>query len=224
MSYNSSMARKGNSIIILIIVALLLGVFQFIRKACKKGRVQELVVSTVTMAGSYFLLYHLNSPLWLFSVPLLIFWIYWSWLFKYEKITSVEANPQWADRGWWWNLDGWEFEEEVAKVFRLNDYTADVTQKVSDGGIDILMYKDNKKIIVQCKHYGEPVSVSVARELNGVRDDFQADELILVASSGVTKSCKDFVSNKPYFKVYDLEDIIRMGLRPIRRRLEQGRF
>ena len=111
MSYNSSMARKGNSIIILIIVALFLGVFQFIRKACKKGRVQELVVSTITMAGSYFLLYHLNSPLWLFSVPLLIFWIYWGWLFKYEKITSIEANPQWADRGWWWNLDGWEFEE-----------------------------------------------------------------------------------------------------------------
>ena len=102
----------------------------------------------------------------------------------------------------------------MARVFRLNGYKVKVTKKTGDGGIDLLMYKDDKKIIVQCKHYTSPVGVSVVRELNGLKDDFKADELVLVASSGVTKSCKDFIGNKPYFKILDLEDIIRMGLRP----------
>lgn len=209
------MARKGNSIIILVIVFFLSGVFQFIRKAYRKGRVKELCVSIPILIGTYYLLYLWKSSfLWVYLIPLLVFSLYWVWLFTQEKVTTSEANPLWSDRNWWWKLDGWEFEEEVAKVFRLNGYDVSVTQKVSDGGIDILMYKDNKRTIVQCKHYKEPVSVSVARELNGVKEDFKADELILVASSGVTKSCKDFVSNKTYFKIFDLEDIIRIGLRP----------
>ena len=57
--------------------------------------------------------------------------------------------------------------------------------------------------------------MKVARELNGIKDDLRADKLLLIASSGVTKSCTEFLSNKPYFKVMDLEDIIRIGLRPI---------
>ena len=60
--------------------------------------------------------------------------------------------------------------EEAARVFRLNGYKAKVTKKTGDGGIDILMYKNGKKIIAQSKHYTKPVGVSVARELNGIKD------------------------------------------------------
>lgn len=209
------MARRSkvNSVILMCIIAFTI---RFIKRAIESGRIVELLISGTLLGGTYFLLFPLMRGIfwWVLLIPLGVFSLYWHYLFSHEKITCTEADPNWADRNWWWNLDGWEFEEEAAKVFRLNGYKAKVTKKTGDGGIDILMYKDDKKIIVQCKHYTSPVAVAVARELNGLKDDFRADELILVASSGVTKACIDFIKNKPYFKIYDLEDIIRMGLRP----------
>lgn len=209
---------KKNSVTIVIIAAIISLLIKFVREAYRGGRLIELLISTPILIGVYYLmlLYRSVIPGWIFLIPVVGYIFYWCVLFSHEKVTSLEADPNWVNRGWWWKLDGWEFEEEAAKVFRLNGYKAKVTKKTSDGGIDILMYKDKKKIIAQCKHYTSPVAVSVARELNGLKDDFKADELILIASSGVTKACWDFIRNKPYFKILDLEDIIRMGLRPTR--------
>ena len=199
-----------------IFVAVATFIIKFMKRAYNAGRVFELFISTFLLAGSYYLLYMLVDviPWWTFLFPLPFYFLYWCYLFSFEKITCSDSCRHWADRDWWWNLDGWQFEEEAAKVLRLNGYKAKVTKKTGDGGIDILMYKDKKKIIVQCKHYTSPVGVSVTRELNGIREDFNADELVLIASSGVTKDAMNFVKNKPYFRIWDLEDIIRMGLRP----------
>jgi hypothetical protein len=207
------MARSKNDVSNALINVIKF-IIDFFINAYKAGRIVELLISVPLLIGTYYLLY-LCAPdfsLWLL-VPALVFLGYWKYLFSHEKV-SMEADPNWADRNWWWKLDGWEFEEEAARVFRLNGYKAEVTKKTGDGGIDILMYKNGKKIIVQSKHYTKPVGVSVARELNGIKDDFGADELFLIASSGITESCREFIMNKPYFKIFDLEDIIRMGLRP----------
>ena len=59
--------------------------------------------------------------------------------------------------------------------------------------------------------YQNPVPPEPIRALWGCKDDFQADEVILVASSGITQAGADFVSNKPNFKVLNLDDIIRMS-------------
>ena len=208
------MIRKG--ILLVFVIAALKFIWDFIKSACKAGRLVELLISVPVLLCSYYFLILWSDYIawWVLFIPISAFTGYWFYLFQHEKVTSVRSDLNWANRDWWWKLDGWEFEEETARIFRLNGYRVKVTQKTGDGGIDLLMYKDGKKIIVQCKHYAAPVSVSVARELNGLKDDFRADELILVASSGVTKSCTDFIKNKPYFKILDLEDIIRMGLRP----------
>ncbi len=197
-------------------IAVVKFITDFIIRAYKAGRLIELFTSSTIMGVVYYilLLYSRSIPLWTFLIPVFLYSGYWWYLFQHEKVTSLEADPNWVNRQWWWRLDGWEFEEEVAKVFNLNGYKAKVTKRTSDGGVDIIMYKDGKKTIAQCKHYSDPVAVSVARELNGLKDDFKADYLILIASSGVTRSCTDFIKNKPYFTILDLEDIIRMGLRP----------
>ena len=217
MGYNRSMKRRRNNTLSTAIGMWVIGLItKFIQEACSAGRTLELVISSISVGATYYFMFQIEStlPLGVYFVPFGIYVVYWIILLQHPKITSTKANPQWVNRDWWWSLDGWDFEEETAKVFRLNGYRATVTRKVSDGGVDLIMYKENKKIIVQCKHYSSPVGVSVARELNGLKDDFKADELILIASSGVTKSCREFTRNKPYFQILDLEDIIRMGTRP----------
>lgn len=209
------MKRRNELFIALAVFAGWLAL-KFIQKAYNAGRLKELLITVPILLGTYFAMISLMDRiiLWTLPIPLIIFSVYWSWLFSQEKITCEKADSRWADRGWWWTLDGWDFEEETAKIFRLNGYKARVTRRTSDGGVDIIMSKEGKKTIVQCKHYQYPVGVSVARELNGLKDDFGADELIIIASSGVTNSCNEFVANKPYFKIMDLEDVIKMGLRP----------
>ena len=206
--------RKSNKTLIFIIGQLFCLFWLFIKKAYYRGRILEWFISTFLICGSWYMLYTYNVVCWWYLIPACIYAIYWIYLFSVEKITSDKANSNWADREWWWKLDGWEFEEEAAKIFRLNGYKATVTKKTGDGGIDIILEKDKKKVIVQCKHYSSAVAPEVLRALWGVREDFRTEHVMLIASSGISKSSKDFIKNKPTFKVLDLEDLIRLGLRP----------
>lgn len=135
----------------------------------------------------------------------------WWWHNKLSYIDTRLNASMWRERAWWWTLDGWQFENEVAKVFRLHGYKATVTKGSGDGGVDIILKKDGYCAIVQCKHYQNPVPPEPIRALWGCKDDFNADEVILVASSGITDMGAKFVQNKPAFKVLNLDDIIRMS-------------
>lgn len=214
----------------IFIIAAITFITGFIVLAIKKGRTKELLISTPILIGVYWILVGLSSPTLPFAdtiramsfpsvaltfvTPLIIYSLYWVWLLSNEKITSVKANSNWSNKEWWWTLDGWEFEEEVAKIFRLNGYKAKVTKKTGDGGIDIILYKNDLKYVVQCKHYRNPVGPEPVRALWGVKDDFGADKVIMVASSGLTDSAYSFIEHKRDFELYNLEDIISMGLRP----------
>lgn len=219
------MNKNGNSLksTAIILIAIVTVITTFVVKAVKAGRTLELFISTPILLLEWYLTYnvlkHIDSMdliglILCYGIPFLIYSIYWIYLFSHPKITSSKADSNWADRDWWWTLNGWEFEEEVAKIFRLNGYQATVTKKTGDYGVDIIMSKDNFKYVVQCKHYKNPVGPEPIRALWGVKDDFIADKVIIVASSGLTDSASSFIENKKDFEFYDLEDIIRMGLRP----------
>ena len=191
-------------------------VVQFVNKVIEKKRLPEFFISTPLLFLSYYVIFKIKyAMLWYFLIPAGIYALYWHYLFMHPKKYKIPVSSyvHWADEDWWWALNGWEFEEEVAKVFEKNGYKAIVTKKTGDGGIDILMFKDKKKIIVQSKHFINPVSVSYVRELNGLKEDFQADELIMVASSGLTRDGYEFSKNKPYYKEMNLQAIMEMASR-----------
>lgn len=209
--------RDGDpfTVLLLLIAGITVGLFFFVRAALKKGRNIELAVSSIILGTHCFVCYlsHVTEPMF-YQIPLFIYAVYWTILLLLPSSMTKNItfeNSRRDDVSWWWSLNGWEFEEEVAKVFRDNGYEVEVTRKVNDGGIDLVMYRNGKKTIVQCKHYRNEVPVQPLRELNGLKEDFEADELILVASSGITRAGEEFVSNKPYFTVLTLEDIMRMG-------------
>ena len=142
----------------------------------------------------------------------LVVWaIFIHWL---EQSWVVPAR--WYDESWWWTLDGWQFEREVGLVFKRMGYKVEVTRGSGDGGVDIIMYKDGLKYIVQCKHYKRPLGPEAVRSLYGVRELFHADRMVMVASKGLTPGSREFVEiYKDVYVAYDLQDIIRMSLKPI---------
>ena len=222
---DSKNSRNLDVIIAVIVIAFCVAFYKFSKVAIKAGRLKELLITTpILIASVYFSNYYiytycdffsLKTVFWCSIIPLSIYSMYWIILLNfYPKITSQKASLNWANKDWWMSLDGWEFEEEVARVFRLNGYKVKMTKKTGDGGVDLIMYKDDYKYLVQCKHYTNEVPPEPVRALNGLKQDFGADILVMVATSGLTKAGKEFIQNKPYFKVLTLEDIMRMGLRP----------
>lgn len=206
------MAKNSN--VIEFIVSVVTFLYNFGKAVIEKGRILEFLISTCLLAAWFFIFNNFpDVHLAVFVVPVLIYAGYWYYLINVapESWRGKSTNSNWNNEQWWWNLDGWEFEEEVAKVFRKHGYRAEVTKKTGDGGIDIILWKDGKKIIAQTKHYRNEVGPEPVRALWGVKEDFKADEVLMVASSGFTKASNDFIRKKPFYKCMTLTDIMKMA-------------
>lgn len=209
-------------IFITTVIAIITAIFKFLAEVNRLRLWKEFFIATAVLAGSNYIAYNPgNGDIFLITliVTFIAYCIFWGYKFSY-KSTRLNA-ALWKERQWWWTLDGWQFEQEVANVFRMNGYNAKVTKGSGDGGVDIILKKDGRTSIVQCKHYQSPVPPEPIRALWGCKDDFNADEVILVASSGITDMGARFVQNKPNFKVLNLDDIIIMGNKAQQRELSK---
>jgi hypothetical protein len=111
---------------------------------------------------------------------------------------------------YWLTLSPMEFESKVADLFSIMGYHTSVTKGSGDGGIDIVMRRDGRLIVVQCKLHKKPVGPHVIRDLFGALQDSKADEAILVASAGFTSGCLQFAQGKP-IALMALEDLLRIA-------------
>jgi len=229
------MARRGNyrsfyeliAILVTLTVAILTVLFRFLREVYRYNLWGDLFKSLLVgfvgfcvVAGMAEVSPEIAGILGLAGI--IYFCIWWHKKFSYADTRLNSSN--WKEQAWWWTLDGWQFEYEVAKVFRLNGFKATVTKGSGDGGVDIILKKDGYCAIVQCKHHQYPLSPEPVRALWGIKDDWGADEVIMVASSGLTSASVEFVRNKPNYRVLNLDDIIRMSqcaLREEHQKLQQ---
>jgi len=130
--------------------------------------------------------------------------------FEYRK--QLDCYHFWGQMetiSYWMNLDGNEFEEAVALVYRKNGYDAEVSRRGGDGGVDIVLRKGGKVIAVQCKAHKKPVGPSVVRDLFGTMNHLGFSEGILVSRDGFTSGVREFVLDKPIKRV-NLNDLLAM--------------
>ena len=224
MSRRRSDSRSLYELAILIIT--IIGVVtKFLIEVNKRGLWKECGISTGAVFLLNYILYQLGAyeilPFevfgWSCLISFIAYCVYWSGLFnnnpynQFSKGSLKRNSSHWPEQAWWWSLDGWQFEQEVAKLYILQGYRATVTRGSGDGGVDIIIESEGYRGIIQCKHYRNPVPPEPIRALWGCKDDFGADEVILIASSGITQAGADFISNKPDFRVLNLDDVIRMS-------------
>lgn len=92
-----------------------------------------------------------------------------------------------------------DFEILVGEAFRRKGYTV-VENMVggADGGIDLLLKKDNATHIVQCKQWRKSkIGVAVVREMFGVLKASSADSVFVVGSGYFTKEAIAFAADLP---------------------------
>jgi restriction system protein len=103
-------------------------------------------------------------------------------LAKQQSLQSLRQVP-WKD-----------FERLVAAYYRANGYVAlENADDGPDGGVDLVLRKDGKRVFVQCKKYTrELVGVETVRAFFGVVVAGGADRGIFVTTSGFTPAAMEF--------------------------------
>lgn len=132
-------------------------------------------------------------------------------LVKYEK--AVKEYKDWDRRNkenYWKSMNGFVYEREVSKLFLKKGYHVTTTKATGDGGVDIVLQRDGKIIIVQCKNTQKPAGPAIVRDLYGTMINFKAHEAILVTTSGCSKGAKEFMQGKP-ISVMSLAHLIEMN-------------
>ena len=108
----------------------------------------------------------------------------------FDQQTSIESIRA---------LSWQDFELLIAEAFRRQGYQVNENGGGgADGGIDLYIYRDGERVLVQCKRWKVyKVGVDKVRELYGVMTAEGANRAILVTSGVYTDEAKKFASGKP---------------------------
>ncbi len=98
---------------------------------------------------------------------------------------------------YWRSLRATKFEDELANLFKSMGYSVQTTSRTGDHGIDLIIKKDGKTTIVQCKGQNNRATPEKVRELSGSRDLFKArhgyspHHTLFACTEGYTQGAKD---------------------------------
>lgn len=111
------------------------------------------------------------------------------------------------EQKYWFDLDPFEFEKEVAYWYEQQGYKAQVTQKSGDNGVDIIISKEGYTAYVQCKRYRTAkVDRPTLNALYGVVCANNVNQGIVVCLLGITEGAKEFANNVG-IKVVTVDDL-----------------
>jgi Holliday junction resolvase len=125
----------------------------------------------------------------------------------HKNVAEYEHWIAAQEEAYWRGLSGVAFENELARLFRGVGYKVSATPPTGDGGIDLILRKDGRVTVVQCKAHDRKIPIGVARELIASMQDFNAHDAIIACLEGVTKPVQQYIATKP-IRVIDVRDIL----------------
>ncbi len=95
-------------------------------------------------------------------------------------------------------MDWRDFERLVGEAFRRRGYAVEETGLGgADGGIDLILRKDRRTELVQCKQWrSRQVKASVVREMWGLVSHHKADGVKIVCVGDFTRDAREFAKDK----------------------------
>lgn len=99
---------------------------------------------------------------------------------RFEKFAEISPD-----------MDGFKFEEYVAKILMDNGYTeVSVTQKSRDFGADVTASYGDARYVLQCKYYTHPVGIEAVQQVYASKSVYSAHVAVVVTNSVFTKAAK----------------------------------
>ena len=125
---------------------------------------------------------------------------------KVEQI-AIKKEKQ-REESFWRELSPYDFETEVGKWYLSQGYDVRVTHASKDGGVDIVLTKNDMITYVQCKHYKSKIGVKECRELGGVMLPNRVKRGVIVTLEGVTKKAQEYCDGAR-IKIVTLRTLLR---------------
>jgi len=131
-----------------------------------------------------------------------------------EYLSDEVAYAAWkkrTEKEFWESLDGHQFEEELALVYRCAGYDVVIRPATGDQGIDLEIHQSGTLVkVVQCKAQKRPIGPGPVRELSGaILGLGVAAPATLASVSGFTKGARLSAQNQS-IELLDLPDIIHL--------------
>ena len=93
-------------------------------------------------------------------------------------------------------LDGYRFEKLVAEIFTLHGYSVINVKYVGDAGRDLIIEKNKKRILIECKfHKGSVGRPTIQKLHSAVVVDRKADQGYVVTTGRFSQQAVDYVKN-----------------------------
>lgn len=112
---------------------------------------------------------------------------------QYEEAKTHRRYFESAANQYYWSpLRGVALEVETAKFFQRLGWSVSGTPTVGDGGVDLILRKQQATVFIQCKGLKSKVSVATVRDAAGVKARYKPDRFIIVAPNGFTSGSIEF--------------------------------
>ena len=108
------------------------------------------------------------------------------------------------------DMDGWEFEEYIAKLLIRNGFIhVEVTRGSKDQGVDILAQKDEVSYAIQCKHYAAKVPNKAVQEAYAGARFYGCDVPVVLTNSYFYPSAYE-LGDEIGVELWDRDDLRKM--------------
>ncbi len=138
----------------------------------------------------------------------LILWAFCRWILQKVKMTPKNADRTIEQID---NMTGTQFETFVAAVLEGNGYEiVKMTSTTGDFGADIIAYRNEELIAVQCKRYAKPVGLKAVQEAIAAMKHYECDRCLVVTNNRFTKQAIELALDNEVVGLWDRDFLIRM--------------
>lgn len=149
----------------------------------------------------------LSTILIIFGI-ILILWAFCRWLLQKMKLTPKGADRTLEQID---NMTGMQFEEFVAAVLEGNGYEIrQMTSTTGDFGADIIAYRNEELIAIQCKRYAKPVGLKAVQEAIAAMKHYECDSCLVVTNSRFTKQAMELALDNEVVGLWDRDVLVKM--------------
>lgn len=104
-----------------------------------------------------------------------------------------------------------KFEQLTAQFYSNEGFSVELGKGRKDGGIDVILKKDDNIIIIQCKRWENNVGIDVIRSLHDEVNYRQYSKGILFCSKDVSRDAKKMITERKYnIDIVNQEDIFEL--------------
>ena len=107
------------------------------------------------------------------------------------------------------SMSGFEFEEFVGAILSNLGYKSSTTKKSGDFGVDIILEKDNERVIIQTKRYSKKVSVNAIQEITTAQNFYGIYNAWVVTNNYFTESAIKLAESN-HIKLVNRDDLISL--------------